>query len=118
MERDFFGSTFRPFYRTEQIIITTKKLDTISGGKKLKYSSLHSNQIKLLFSQVYLWYILPKSSFFIVGELKPFNYTNLFGQNTTFGPVFHKKFLKAALDLQQGIENIKAPYVPWTPEAG
>ena len=115
MERGFFGSTFRPFYRTEQIIITTKKLDTISGGKKLKHSSLHSCQIP----QFYLCYILLKnSSSFVLGELTPFNYTNLFGQNTTFGPVFHKKFLKAALDLQQGIENIKAPYVPWTPEAG
>ena len=63
-------------------------------------------------------FVLKLFLLFIVGELTPFNYTNLFGQNTTFGPVFHKKFLKAALDLQQGIENIKAPYVPWTPEAG
>ena len=55
---------------------------------------------------------------FITGELKPFNYTNLFGLNTTFGPVFHKKFLKAVLDLQKGIENINAPYIPWNPEAG
>ena len=54
----------------------------------------------------------------ILGELKPFNYTNLFGQNTTFGPVFHKKFLKAVLDLQKGIEDIRAPYTPWNPQAG
>ena len=115
MERDFFGSTFRPFYRTEQIIITTKKLDTISGGIKFGYDHFIYHQIlRKLINDRNKIYI----QFLIVGELKSFNYTNLYGQNSTFGPVFHKKFLKAVLDLQKGIESIKAPYVPWTPEAG
>ena len=83
LERDFFGATFRPFYRTEQIIITTKKANTISGG-----------------------------------ELEPFNYTNLFGKNTTFGPVFHKKFLLEVLRLQKEIEALKVPYVPLSAKLG
>ena len=39
----------------------------------------------------------------------PFNYTDLFGQNVTFGPVFRKEFLLALLELQQDIEKIKTP---------
>ena len=30
IEKDFYDSTFRPFYRTEQIIIKAKNLDTVS----------------------------------------------------------------------------------------
>ena len=29
IEKDFFDSTFRPFYRTEQVIIRAKNLDTV-----------------------------------------------------------------------------------------
>ena len=65
IEKDFFESNFRPFYRTEQVIIKA------------------------------------------LGD--PFNYTDLFGQNVTFGPVFKKEFLLALLELQQDIEKIKTP---------
>ena len=30
IEKDFFDETFRPFYRTEQLIIKAKDLDTVS----------------------------------------------------------------------------------------
>ena len=30
IEKDFFGSTFRPFYRTQQIIIKAQNLDYVS----------------------------------------------------------------------------------------
>ena len=30
IEKDFFDKTFRPFYRTEQIIITAKNLSSVS----------------------------------------------------------------------------------------
>ena len=66
IEKDFFESNFRPFYRTEQVIIKA------------------------------------------LGD--PFNYTDLFGQNVTFGPVFRKEFLLALLELQQDIEKIKTPH--------
>ena len=65
IEKDFFETTFRPFYRTEQVIV-----------KSLGNS---------------------------------FNYTDLFGQNVTFGPVFRKDFLKELLKLQIAIENIETP---------
>ena len=65
IEKDFFETTFRPFYRTEQVIV-----------KALGQS---------------------------------FNYTDLFGQNVTFGPVFQPDFMKALLELQQAIENVETP---------
>ena len=65
IEKDFFETTFRPFYRTEQVIV-----------KALGQS---------------------------------FNYTDLFGQNVTFGPVFQPDFMKALLELQKAIENMETP---------
>ena len=38
-----------------------------------------------------------------------YDYTDLFGQNITFGPVFQPDFLKALLKLQQAIENMETP---------
>ena len=65
IERTFFDETFRPFYRTEQVIVKAKG----------------SN----------------------------FTYTDLFGRNVTFGPVFQKDFMLKLLELQQAIEEIRTP---------
>lgn len=43
----------------------------------------------------------------IKAQGQPFNYTDLFGNNVTFGPVFHQDFMLALLDLQQAIEAIE-----------
>ena len=65
IERTFFDETFRPFYRTEQVIVKAKG----------------SN----------------------------FTYTDLFGRNVTFGPVFQKEFMLKLLDLQKEIEALETP---------
>ncbi len=65
IEKTFFDETFRPFYRTQQVIVKA------------------------------------------LGQ--PFNYTDLFGDTVKFGPVFHKDFMLALLDLQQDIEAIESP---------
>ena len=33
LEKDFFDSTFRPFYRAAQVIVTAKNLDSVSRKK-------------------------------------------------------------------------------------
>lgn len=65
IEKRFFDENFRPFYRTQQVIVKA------------------------------------------TGQ--PFNYTNLFGNTLTFGPIFHRDFLLELLALQQAIEQILTP---------
>ena len=40
---------------------------------------------------------------------EPFNYTDLFGNNVTFGPVFQPEFMLNLLELQKAIESIESP---------
>ena len=35
IERDFYGSTFRPFYRTQQLIIKAQNIDSVSNNMLL-----------------------------------------------------------------------------------
>ena len=42
VERKFFDETFRPFYRTEQIIIHAKNLERVSLMKELRGGSVHT----------------------------------------------------------------------------
>ena len=65
IERTFFDEIFRPFYRTEQVIVKAKGFNL--------------------------------------------TYTDLFGRNVSFGPVFQKEFMLKLLELQQEIENIETP---------
>lgn len=68
IEKDFFDSHFKPFYRNTQIIIKVKD-----------------------------------------GTLTKFNYTNVLGEVTEFGPVFHKEFLLDVLGFQKAVEGIVTP---------
>ena len=56
VERKFFDETFRPFYRTEQVIIHAKGLETVSNSKHavLKHAAKFECQktcVKVLNSQ-------------------------------------------------------------------
>lgn len=72
VEKDFFDTEFRPFYRAAQVIIKSK--------------------------------VNPEEG------IDWFDYTDMFDETRTFGPVFNKKFLLEVLDLQRGIENVSFEY--------
>lgn len=72
VEKDFFDSEFRPFYRTAQVII----------------KSIESPE----------------------NEITQFSYTDVYGENKTYGPVFNKKFLLDVLTLQEKIQNLTFSY--------
>ena len=88
VEKDYFDSHFQPFYRTEQIIIT-------SNG--LKPVSLH-----LILGIIILINIITQ---LLSVSQQQFTYNSSKGP-VEFGPVFNKTFIIKVFELQESIKNI------------
>ena len=79
IERRFFDANFRPFFRTEHIILRPIQVEEEPSA-----------------------------------SLQPFNRINLYDENVTYSPVFDKRFLEAALELQLAIQDLEVDGVRLT----
>lgn len=91
LEKDYFDSTFGPFYRSEQIFLRSKGLDKV----------LYTTHIWILTGVVLTSYRLN-----LISSLH-FQISHPTADGVIeFGPVFNRKFLLSVFELQQKIEEV------------